>query len=262
MELFLAGKKILITGGSKGIGLACAIAVASEGADVIISSRSKENLDTAAGRISRQGGELHVFPANLSEPGDIDSLKEFVRDRFGYLDCLLLNTGGPPMGSALEHNDEAWLSAFNSLFMPVMRLARYFVPIMQERKFGRIVSISSTGVKQPIPGLVLSNSVRQSVVAYLKTLSSEVAKDNVLINTLLPGSTNTERLASLHETIAGKQGKSLDEVIKARINTIPAGKFGEPDNLAALAAFLLSGKNEYITGQSIAVDGGMVSFPL
>jgi 3-oxoacyl-[acyl-carrier protein] reductase len=261
MDLLFKNKKILVTGASRGIGLACAKALAFEGADLIISSRSTKNLDEAIGQIQPSSGKLYVFPADLSEASDIEALNNFVINKFGYLDCLLLNTGGPPMGSALEHTDETWLSAVNSLLMSVVRLTRYFVPKMQERRFGRIISISSTGVKQPITGLVLSNSVRSSVVAYLKTLSSEMAKYDILINSLLPGSTNTERLASLHETIAKNTGKDVAQVISDRIRSIPAGKFADPENLAALATFLLSAKNEYITGQSIAVDGGMISSP-
>lgn len=262
MDLLLAKRKILITGGSKGIGLACAKTLADEGADLVISSRSRENLDIASGMIGKSVGELHLFPADLSVARDVEQLAEFVNDKFGYLDSLLLNSGGPPMGTALEHTDEDWLSAVNSVLMPVIRLTRNFVPVMQERGFGRILGISSTGIKQPIPGLVLSNSIRLAVAGFLKTLSSEVAGNNVLINSILPGSTNTERLASLHETIAKNKGKSTDEVISERKKNIPAGKFAEPENLASLAAYLLSAKNEYVTGQCIAVDGGQISFPL
>lgn len=262
MDLLFNNRKILVTGGSKGIGLAIAKTLAGEGAHLIISSRSKENLENAKGEIGLHPGELHAFPADISKPEDIESLKVFVTSRFGYIDGLVINTGGPPMGSALGHQDEAWLAAFNSLLMSAVRLTRIFVPQMHERKYGRIVSISSTGVKQPIGGLVLSNSVRQAVVAYLKTLSTEVAGSNVLINSILPGSTNTERLAALHEIIARDTGKSIDDVIARRKRSIPAGNFAEPEYLASLAAFLLSEKNAYITGQSIAVDGGLVSFPL
>lgn len=262
MDLLLKNKKILVTGGSKGIGLACCKTLASEGADLIISSRSMENLKSALGDIKRFEGNFYLFPADLSKKEDLDALLSFVSGRFDYIDGLVINTGGPPMGDTLGHTDDVWRKAFDSLLMSAVRLSRHFVPLMEKRKFGRIVNISSTGVKQPIPGLVLSNSIRQAVVAYLKTLSVEVAANNVFINNILPGATDTERLSSLHETIAKNTGKSFDEVIEMRKSTIPAGKFAKPQHLAALAAFLLSAKNGYITGQSIAVDGGMVSFPL
>jgi len=262
MDLLLKNKKILVTGGSKGIGLACARVLADEGADLIIASRDQANLESAAGQIGRRKGTLLTCTADVSRQEDTERLAEFVNSHFGYLDGLVINTGGPPMGSALSHTDEVWLTAVNSLLMPVVRLTRYFIPAMQKRHFGRIINISSTGVKQPIQGLVLSNSIRQAAGAYLKTLSVEVAASNVFINSLLPGATDTERLTSLHETIAKNTGKTLGEVIDLRKKSIPAGRFGEPVNLAALAAFLLSEKNGYITGQSIAVDGGMVSFPL
>lgn len=261
MDLLLKGKKILVTGGSKGIGLACAKALALEGANLIISSRSEQNLRQAVSHIG-QRPDIHTFPADISKIGDLEKLYDFVTSHFGTIDGLIINSGGPPLGSALEHGDDAWFAAFNSLLMPVVRLTRYFVPGMQEQGYGRIISVSSTGVKQPIAGLVLSNSVRSSVIAFMKTLSVEVAKYNVYVNNLLPGSTNTERLSSLHETISNKTGMSLEEVIKQRKESIPAGHFAEPSGLADLAAFLLSERNSYITGQSIAVDGGLVSFPL
>ncbi len=262
MDLLLKKKKILVTGGSKGIGLACATVLASEGADIIISSRTAHNLEIAGKRAGGHKGELHLFQADVSVKEDVEALGEFVKSRFGYLDGLIINSGGPPLGSAMSHTDEEWITAVNTLLLSAVRLTRVFVPNMQERKFGRIINISSTGVKQPIQGLVLSNSIRQAAGAYLKTLSTEVAKDNVFINSLLPGSTDTERLLSLHEAIAGNTGKSVDEVISIRKSSIPAGKFGDPSDLAGLAAFLLSERNGYITGQSISVDGGLVSFPL
>ncbi len=262
MDLLLNDKKILVTGGSKGIGLACAKVLAAEGADIIISSRSRENLKAASRQIGNHEGELHIFPSDVSRMEEIDALAEFVKKCFGYLDGLIINSGGPPMGSALDHTDEAWMLAVNSLLMPAVRLTRYFVPEMQSRKFGRIISISSTGVKQPIQGLVLSNAIRQAVGAYLKTLSVEVAESNVLINSLLPGATNTDRLSALFEIVAKDTGKSVHEIVEMKKQSIPSGKFGEPANLANIAAFLLSEKNGYITGQSIAVDGGMVLFPL
>ena len=207
MDLLLKDKKILVTGGSKGIGLACAKTLALEGAHLIVSSRSEQNLKQAVEQINGKFSEIHAFPADISKTDDLEALYDFVTTRFGILDGLIINSGGPPMGSALDHGDDAWFAAINSLLMPVVRLTRYFVPGMQERGYGRIISISSTGVKQPITGLVLSNSVRSSVIAFMKTLSVEVAKNNVYVNNLLPGSTNTERLLSLHESISKKIGK-------------------------------------------------------
>ncbi|MGF1585325.1 MAG: SDR family oxidoreductase [Bacteroidales bacterium] len=261
MDLLFKDRNILITGASKGIGLACAKILAGERANIIISSRSEENLSQALREIDSRA-EINIFPADVSNSGDLDALSEFVKSRFGHIDGLIINTGGPPMGSALSHPDEDWRAAFDSLLMPAVRMTRHFVPQMQERGFGRIVCISSTGVKQPIPGLVLSNSLRQAVTAFLKTLSNEVAGTNVFINSLLPGSTNTGRLASLHKTLSEKTGKSIEDIIAKRKESIPAGRFAEPENLAVLAAFLLSERNAYITGQCIAVDGGLVSFPL
>jgi 3-oxoacyl-[acyl-carrier protein] reductase len=260
MDLKLEEKVILVTGSSSGLGLACAKILVAEGAHVILNSRTEENLEQAADEIE---SELGIRPAYLvadvSDPVSIEDMKSIIKENIGRLDGMVLNAGGPPMGAALEFEDAEWYAAIETNLLSGIRLSRAFVPMMQEQKFGRIVAITSSGVKQALPNLVLSNTTRMGLTGFLKTLANEVARDNVLINTLLPGPTNTNRLKSNLKNAAKKQKLKLAEVIENRTRSIPAGRFGEPEEMATLLAYLISGANTHITGQSIAVDGGMVS---
>ena len=255
MDLMLKDRLVLVLGASQGLGLACARVLSEEGACVVISSRSREKLEKAAQSLKTEGG---IIPADLSRREDIARLYETMVKEYGIPDGLILNAGGPPAGHPLELDDEKWYGALETNLMSGVRLARLFVPGMIEKKFGRIVAIASTGVKQSLSNLVLSNAARMGLLGYLKTLSNEVARHQVLVNLLLPGPTETERLKSLLETTARMQGKSLEEVVAERTARIPAGRFGEPSDLADLAAFLISPRNKFITGQSIAVDGGYI----
>lgn len=263
MDLKLTGKKILITGGSKGLGFACAKVLAEEGADLLLVSRSEENLKRAATEIKSTTGKAPlILPVNLANENSASMLLNLIEKEWGRIDGLLINSGGPPMGAPLDHNDKIWYEAFENLLMTAVRLTRCFVPLMLKQKYGRIIGISTTGIKQPITGLVLSNSMRLAVAGYLKTLANEIAYGNVLVNSLLPGATNTERLESLHKKIAEDTGTTVESVIATRTAKIPRQRIGEPEEFASIAAFLLSPVNSYITGQCIAVDGGAIQFPL
>jgi len=257
MDLQLKDKQYIVTGGSKGLGYASAQALVQEGAKVALVSRSEENLRLAAQKLnSLSDNKIDWFACDLQNAEEIKGLGQWVLKEFPKIDGLLLNAGGPPAGGALAFNDNTWQVALDTTFMSVVRLTRLFLPMMRKHKFGRIVAIESSSVKQSIDNLALSNSVRPAVVAYLKTLSAEVAAENILINTLLPGPIRTERLESLLQSWAEKLGSSVEEVTKSREAQIPLGRFGKPEELGTMVAFLLSARNSYITGQSIAVDGG------
>ncbi len=257
MDLEISGKQIIVIGGSKGLGFACAQTLAEEGARVALISRNKDNLKTAVKALKNKAKNEPVFFAcNISKQDEIKALFDWVQKSFRRVDGLVLNAGGPPAGGALAFDDAQWQTALDTTLLSVIRLTRQFIPLMQTQKYGRIVAIESTSVKQSIENLALSNTIRPAVVAYLKTLSVEIARDNILVNIILPGPTRTERLESLLQSWAEKAETSMDEIARIREAQIPLGRFGNPGELAALAAFLLSGKNTYITGQSIAVDGG------
>ncbi len=258
MDLQLKDKQYIITGGSKGLGFACAMALVQEGAKVALVSRSKENLRLAAQKLeSVSEHKIAWFACDLQKSEEILALGSWVQNELQSVDGLLLNAGGPPAGGALVFEDKVWQDALDTTLISVVRLTRLFIPIMQKKKFGRIVAIESSSVKQSIDNLALSNAIRPAVVAYLKTLSAEVAKDNILINTLLPGPMRTERLESLLNSWAEKSGSSVEKVTRKREAQIPLGRFGKPEELGTIAAFLLSARNSYITGQSVAVDGGL-----
>ncbi|MHA1819427.1 MAG: SDR family oxidoreductase [Promethearchaeota archaeon] len=264
MDLGLKGKKILVTGGSKGLGLACASEFYREGAIITISSRDLNNLKEAKRKLleieDRVGGaaeeDIEIIQADMGSAGDIINLKEKYFQIHDRIDGLLINAGGPPTGSALEFDDEAWLKAINTNYLSTIRLCRQFTPSMIEQNYGRILAITSVSAKEPLENLVLSNSTRLGVIGFLKTLSNEVGKHNILVNALLPGMTLTDRLDSVLEEWAKNNALSKDVIINEKTKTIPMGRFGKPEELASLATYLLSPKNGYITGQSIAVDGG------
>ncbi|WP_371805235.1 SDR family oxidoreductase [Candidatus Lokiarchaeum ossiferum] len=263
MNLLLQGKNILITGGSKGLGFACAKLIAEEGANIILASRSLKNLESAAKEIEKDIGiKPTIIQADLSQLESIQNLHAVIMSKFEKIDGIILNAGGPPPGMLLDHDDEVWQSAINTNLLSVIRICKLFVPSMQAQNYGRIVAITSVSAKQPLDRLGLSNTTRIGVIGYLKTLSNEISKNNVLINTLLPGPTRTERLIKLNENKARLTGRSIHEVEQDWIQNIPIGRLGEPEEFAPLAAYLISGRNTYITGQEIAIDGGFVKSAL
>ncbi|MHA1518871.1 MAG: SDR family oxidoreductase [Promethearchaeota archaeon] len=259
MDLQYTGKIVVVTGASKGLGYACAEEIAKEGGHVILVSRNEENLKQAAATIEKvTGNSVEWFKSDISNLEEIQSLNSFIKEKFHRIDGLVINAGGPPPGDSLSVSEEEWGCSLNTNLLSVVRLCKVFVPMMLEQKFGRISAITSISAKQPIENLVLSNTTRLGVIGYLKTLSNEVCKHNILINTVLPGPTRTERLIELNKSRAKRLGVTIDEVEEIWIEKIPLGRLGDPKELAALVTFLLSAKNSYITGQVIAVDGGYV----
>jgi 3-oxoacyl-[acyl-carrier protein] reductase len=252
MELNLEGKIVLVTAGSKGIGLATALGYHKCGAKVAICGRSQENLDVAAAQMP---GCLTV-QADVSKTDDIDRLVAEVTDKLGGIDILVNNAGGPPPGLFEQLDDEAWEKAVQLTLMSVVRLTRKVLPHMRTQKWGRIINISSSGIRQPVPNLTLSNSIRMGVLGWAKTLANQVAGDNILVNTVCPGLTDTDRIKEILTNQSAATGKSLEEITAGMAAQIPVGRIGEAREIGEVAVFLGSQASSFITGQAITVDGG------
>jgi 3-oxoacyl-[acyl-carrier protein] reductase len=259
MDLGLRGKVALVAGSSRGLGRAVAEELAREGCALVLCSRDADAIGAVAREISSEiGGDALPVQANLTDPDDIDRLLQASRDRFGRIDVLVTNTGGPPAGPFESHSQEVWRDAIAQNLESVLNLVRGVLPPMRKRQWGRIVNITSIAVKQPVVGLFLSNSVRAAVTGFARTLANEVAADGVTVNNVMPGYTRTERLVHLAEHNAQSRGVAVDEAYSAWEREIPMGRLGEPEELAALVAFLASQRASYITGTSIPVDGGWI----
>ncbi len=247
MNLGLEGRVALVMGASRGIGRAIAAALAREGAQVAIASRSREKLDEAAVEI----GEAAVpFVADASDLDRLADLPGEVGAALGPVEILVANTGGPPFGEALDHSPEEWETAYRSLVLAPRVLAGAVVPGMRERGWGRIVNVGSSSTREPIPGLNLSNSHRMAAVGFLKTLSREVAADGITVNTVATGRFGTERLADAAGSLEGAEEAARREV--------PAARLGRPEEYGDLVAFLCSERAAYITGTVIPIDGGLL----
>lgn len=249
MDLGLTGKTALVTGASKGIGLAVAQALAAEGARVALVARNPETLARAVGGIEQGGGEAIGIPGDVSRVEDVARVVAETRDRLGEVSVLVANAGGPPAGAPTEIGDDAWRDAVDLTLMSTVRLAQAVLPAMRAAGWGRIVNITSLSVKEPILNLTLSNALRAGVTGWAKTLAEEVAADGVTVNNVQPGWTATERMEQLLPT---------EEDKRALLARIPAGRMGRPEEVAAAAAFLASEQAAYMTGQSLLVDGGII----
>ena len=247
MDLGIEGRTALVVAASKGIGRGIAEALAREGARVAISSRSEDSLRDAAEQID---GEVRIFAADT---GDLDRVRRLpgeVAEALGPTEILVLNTGGPPPGGALDNSLEGWEAAFRSLVLAPRVLAEAVVPGMRERGWGRIVNVSSTSIREPIPGLTLSNANRLAALGLLETLADEVAGDGITVNTVATGMFATERLADAQGSLEG-----AEEGARQRV---PAKRLGRPDEYGDLVAFLCSERAAYLTGAVIPLDGGLL----
>jgi 3-oxoacyl-[acyl-carrier protein] reductase len=258
MDLGLKGKVALAAASSEGIGRAVADALAAEGADLVICSRRQGPLEEARAELEGHGGRVVAVKANLTEPEDVKRLADSAREAFGRVDVLVTNTGGPPAGPFESHTPEAWEAAVRQNLFSVLNLVREVLPGMRERRWGRIINITSIAVKQPSDNLILSNAVRAAVTGFARTLATETAKDGITVNNVMPGFTRTQRLTELAERRAQIKGCSPEEIWDSWHQEIPMGRVGEPRELAALVAFLASEQAAYITAQSMAVDGGWI----
>jgi 3-oxoacyl-[acyl-carrier protein] reductase len=252
MDLGLKRRRAVVTGASRGIGRAIASALAAEGADVIAAARNAQKLQELA--LQPGTGTITAHVADMSREADIQGLA----GELGKADILVCNTGGPPFGTAAEITDTAWIGQFEAMFLSAIRLTRLALPGMRARKYGRIMLVVSSGVIQPIPNLAISNALRSGLVGWAKTLASEVAADGVTVNCLAPGRIATDRIVEFDQARAKREGTTEEQARKASLVTIPAGRYGEADEFAAMAAFLASPKASYMTGGIIRIDGGMI----
>jgi 3-oxoacyl-[acyl-carrier protein] reductase len=248
-----------VAAASRGLGRAVAEELASEGAAVIVCARGEGELRAAAEAMAR----AHAVPVtplagDLSRPDEVARLAEAALRLHGRIDVLVTNAGGPPLGPFEAHGPSAWEAAVRLTLQSAIELVRGFLPGMKERRWGRIVNITSIAVKQPVTGLILSNSLRAAVTGMARTLANEVAPFGVTVNNVLPGYTRTTRIEDLARAAAKAEGAAEDVVVRRWEAEIPAGRLGEPRELAALTAFLASDRAGYITGQSVAVDGGWI----
>ena len=259
MNLGLNGKVAMVGGGSRGLGLAVARALAAEGAHVSIASRSRESIDAAGVRIQEESeAQVLATAADLASAEGISSWHRATLGHFGRVDLLFTNGGGPPAGRVLDFDDAAWRGAFELLGLSVVRQVRLVVPSMEAQGGGAILLSTSSAVKEPIPNIALSNVLRASVAALAKTLAFELAPSRIRVNQIIPGRIGTDRVRELDETNAMKAGVSTAEQQRRSAATIPLGRYGEPEEFGRMAAFLLSDAAAYMTGASVQVDGGLV----
>jgi 3-oxoacyl-[acyl-carrier protein] reductase len=260
MDLGLHGRVAIVGGASRGIGRAAAAVLLREGASVVICARGAETLAEAARGLAGAATADRVLavPADLARPDDVARVVACTVERWGRVDVAVNNVGGPPIGPALGMTDAQWLGAVELNFLSVVRLCRAVVPHMRRQGWGRIVNVLSLTVRQPELPLALSTAARLAVVGYAKSLSDEVAAEGITVNNVLPGSVLTDRLQSLLETQARAQGTAAARVLQDRVAHIPAGRLGEPDEIADLICFLASERAAYLTGLSIPFDGGQL----
>jgi len=254
MDLGLKRRRAVVTGASRGIGRAIASALAAEGADVVAAARNAEKLRELVASVQPGTGTITAHMADMSRAADIQGLAGDLEKT----DILVFNTGGPPFGTAAETTDSAWTAQFEAMFLSAIRLTRLALPGMRARKFGRILLVVSSGVIQPIPNLALSNALRSGLVGWAKTLASEVAAEGVTVNCLAPGRIATDRVTEFDQARAKREGTTEEQAKRASLVNIPAGRYGEADEFAAMAAFLASPKASYMTGGIIRIDGGMI----
>lgn len=259
MDLGLKDKVALVTASSKGLGRACALALAREGAKVAICARDGKALKVAADEIvMTTGSEVLAVPADMNNSRDIQQVVKETVKHFGKLHILVTNAGGPPAGSFADFEDRQWQEALNLTLMSMVRLIRAALPYMQQEGWGRIINITSTSVKEPLDNLVLSNSIRPAVHGLAKTLAQQFAPYGITVNNVMPGTIRTDRVEQLAQARSEKNGQTAAEAIIEMGKAAALGRIGEPEEFGAVVAFLASERASYITGASLPVDGGRI----
>ena len=255
MDLGLKGKVALVTAASKGMGRASAMGLAAEGARVVMCARTESDLKTAAEDIrAKTKAEVLALPADVTKKDDVTALVDRAMKTFGGVDILVANAGGPPRGYFEDMTDEQWQGAFDVSLLSVVRLVRGVLPSMKARRWGRILTIQSVSVKQPIPELLLSNAVRPGVAGMMKTLAGQLGKDGITVNTVCPGKIMTDRF------LGGQKlsGLSREDFLARAVEDVPVARIGTPEEFANVVVFLASERASYVTGVAVQVDGGLV----
>ena len=258
MELGLSGRRALVLGGNRGMGLAIATALAAEGAEIAIAARDPDRLGQARATLATTGARVAAFPLDLGDTAGLAGFAARVAAEFGPPEILINNTGGPPYGTAAGRSLAEWQSSFNEMTLPVIALTDALLPAMRAAGWGRIITIVSSGAVQPVPVLGISNALRAALLGWSKTLAGEVAASGITVNVLVPGRIATERVHITDIAAAERLGLPVAEVQRRSEATIPVGRYGKPEEVADVVAFLASVRAAYITGAMIRVDGGII----